>query len=69
MKVLQINTVCGVGSTGRIMLQIHNTLKEKGYESYVAYGRKPARNCEETIRVAKYFDPHHLTKDKIVVLI
>ncbi|AMW31976.1 glycosyltransferase [Fervidobacterium islandicum] len=56
MRVLQINSVCGVGSTGRIMLQVHNTLKEKGHESYLAYGRKPVRNCEEAIRIGNDLD-------------
>lgn len=51
MKVLQINSVCGIGSTGRIVVQIHKLLKEKGYESYVAYGRDNARDCDSAIRI------------------
>jgi glycosyltransferase involved in cell wall biosynthesis len=38
MRILQINSVYGVGSTGRIVKDISELLIEKGYESYVAYG-------------------------------
>ena len=38
MKVLQINTTYGLGSTGRIVSGIDNILQEKGIESYVGYG-------------------------------
>lgn len=30
MKVFQINTVCGVGSTGRIATDLYHVLKRKG---------------------------------------
>ena len=56
MKVLQINSVCGIGSTGRIVVQIHKLLKEKGYKSYVAYGRDYARDCDSTVRIGNKFD-------------
>lgn len=38
MKVLQINTTYGLGSTGRIVSGIDNLLQSKGIESYVGYG-------------------------------
>ena len=38
MKVLQINVVCGQGSTGRIAVDIANMLKSKGDKAYIAYG-------------------------------
>jgi glycosyltransferase involved in cell wall biosynthesis len=56
VKVLQINSVCGIGSTGRIVVQIHKLLKEKGYKSYVAYGRDYARDCDSTVRIGNKFD-------------
>lgn len=37
MKVLQINAVYGVGSTGVIVRDIHEMCMKKGIESYVAY--------------------------------
>lgn len=51
MKVLQINSVCGRGSTGRIVLDIHNALIGQGHKSLVAYGREPAIGCENAIRI------------------
>ncbi len=38
MRVLQINTVCGRGSTGIIVTEIADLLKKTGHEAYVAYG-------------------------------
>ena len=38
MRVLQINTTYGLGSTGRIVAGIDNLLKNNGIESYVGYG-------------------------------
>lgn len=55
MKMLQINTVCGVGSVGRIVRQIHEALREKGHESYIAYGRKPL-GCDGAIRIGEDLD-------------
>lgn len=56
MKVIQINSVCGVGSTGRIALDIHNALIEQGHESFIAYGREPAKGCDKAIRIGSDFD-------------
>ena len=39
MKVLQINSVYAVGSTGRIVLDLHRFYAVKGIDSYVIYGR------------------------------
>lgn len=39
MKILQVNCVYKVGSTGKIMADIHNGLQKSGYESVVVYGR------------------------------
>lgn len=38
MKVLQINSVCGTGSTGRIAVQISDYLNDRGVENYIAHG-------------------------------
>lgn len=56
MRVLQINTVCGTGSTGRIATDIDRMLKEKGQESYVAYGRNIAKNCDTSIKIGNIMD-------------
>ena len=41
MKVLQINAVYGVGSTGIIVEDIHKLSLSKGIESFVAYSTSP----------------------------
>ena len=41
MRVLQINTVCKSGSTGKIAYDIHTSLLEDGHESAICYGRGP----------------------------
>lgn len=56
MKVLQINSVCGIGSTGRIVLDIHQILNERGYNSYIAYGRRKSKDCKNTIRIGNNLD-------------
>lgn len=42
MNVLQINSVCGVGSTGRIAVELQALLEREGEESWIAYGRGEA---------------------------
>lgn len=39
MKVLFVNVVCGVASTGRICVNQAKELEKKGYECVIAYGR------------------------------
>ena len=56
MKVLQINTVCGTGSTGRIPTDIHRILIDEGHESYIAYGRGLPKNCNNAIRIGSKVD-------------
>ncbi|MED3644659.1 glycosyltransferase [Caldifermentibacillus hisashii] len=66
MKVLQINSVCGVGSTGRIVTDIHAILKRQGHESIVAFGRGEAINCDNTLRIGKKIDNYtHVIKTRI----
>lgn len=42
MRVLQINTVCGNGSVGRITVDISHALEKTGDECLIAYGRRTA---------------------------
>lgn len=42
LKVLQINTVCGTGSVGRITADIYHMLEKNGDECLIAYGRQKA---------------------------
>lgn len=40
MKIVQINTTCGVGSTGKICVGISQILVEKNIENYILYSSK-----------------------------
>ena len=40
MKVLQINTVCGTGSTGRIATDIHKMLIEQDMKALLHMGEE-----------------------------
>ncbi len=40
MKVLMINSVCSIRSTGRICTDIANKLEQEGHECKIAYGRE-----------------------------
>lgn len=37
MKVVQINSVCGIGSTGGITIQLSRAMTENGIENYILY--------------------------------
>lgn len=52
MKVLQINCVYNFGSTGKIVYDIHNALKNKGIESVVCYGRGATVKEENVYKVS-----------------
>lgn len=53
MKVFQINSVCGVKSTGRIATDIYNILLQQGHECKIAYGRENPQNvaAEDAIKI------------------
>jgi putative colanic acid biosynthesis glycosyltransferase len=51
MRILLINSVCGVGSTGRIVTDIHHELIADGHSSLIAYGRNEAKNCDTVYRI------------------
>ena len=38
MKIVQINSVCGQGSTGRIAVDIAIEVERRGHVCYIAYG-------------------------------
>lgn len=51
MRVLQINSVSGYGSTGRIIEEIGEKIREAGGESYIIYGRKTGREGADAVRI------------------
>lgn len=67
MKVLQINSVCGVGSTGRIATDIHEVLTNEDYESYIAYGRAIFKDFNNAIKIGNKMDIYtHVAKTRIL---
>ncbi len=56
MKILQINSVCGYGSTGKICTDIYDLLVEQGHDCCIAYGRNEAPKGYKTIKIGNKFD-------------
>jgi len=66
MKVLQINSVCGIGSTGRIATDLYRVLEEQGHECVIAYGRGTAPEGIKTIKIGTDLDNYiHVAKTRI----
>ncbi|MGL5704675.1 MAG: glycosyltransferase [Tannerellaceae bacterium] len=55
MRVLQINTVCGHGSTGRITLDIAKELEARGDECFIAYGQG-STDYNKSFKIGSYFE-------------
>ena len=59
MKVLQINTFCGIGSTGRIATDISEILQKEGNDSIIAYGIGENPNSKvKTIKIGTKLEVH-----------
>ena len=59
MKVLFINSVCGIGSTGRICTDLAQKLEAEGNEVKIAYGRSgtvPEKFKKYAVRIGTDFD-------------
>ncbi|MDU1414423.1 MAG: glycosyltransferase [Clostridium sp.] len=66
MKVLQINSVCGTGSTGRIAVDLYKTLVENGHESMIAFGRNTALGNVNNVKIGSNVDNYiHVAKTRI----
>ncbi|MBM6837590.1 glycosyltransferase, partial [Clostridium saudiense] len=66
MKILQINSVCGVGSTGRIVTDLYKVIEEQGHECVIAYGRGTAPEGFKTIKIGTNFDNYmHVAKTRL----
>lgn len=57
MKYLFINSVAGIGSTGRIVAETCRSLQQQGHQCVIAYGRDKA-NCDdiETVCIGSPLD-------------
>ena len=66
MKILQINSVCGVGSTGRIATDLYKVLEDQGHECKIAYGRGTAPEGIDSIKVGSNLDNYiHVFKTRV----
>jgi glycosyltransferase involved in cell wall biosynthesis len=66
VKVLQINSVCGIGSTGRIVTDLYKVIEEHGHRCCVSYGRGFSPNTVNSIRVGTEFDVYsHVLYNRI----
>ncbi|MBU3104462.1 glycosyltransferase [Clostridium gasigenes] len=66
MKILQINSVCGVGSTGRIATELYKVLEEQGHECIIGYGRGTAPDGIKSIKIGSDLDNYmHVAKTRI----
>ena len=56
MKILQVNVVCGFGSTGRIVTDLYDILASKGHQCCIAYGRGSAPGKYQTYKIGNSVD-------------
>ena len=58
MKVLMINSVCGIRSTGRICTDLATALEEQGHQVKIAYGREtvPEQYQKYAVRIGSDLD-------------
>lgn len=58
MRILLINSVCGTGSTGKIIADIVDLLKKSGHEAKVLYGVGEARGVipQDAVKTANQWD-------------
>ena len=56
MKVVQINTECGRGSTGKIVVAISDLLSSKGIENYIFYSGNHKSDYKNGIQINSKFD-------------
>lgn len=66
MKVLQINSVCGIRSTGRITTDLYKVLEDAGHECVIGYGRLDAPKDINSIKIGSNLDNYvHVSKTRI----
>lgn len=66
MKILQINSVCGTGSTGRIACDLAAVLRGEGDECRIAFGRGSAPAGEDAFRIGNDADfARHLLRTRL----
>ena len=67
MKILQINSVCGIGSTGRIATDLYKVLEEQGHECLIAYGRGTAPEGINSYKIGTNLDNYlHVARTRLL---
>lgn len=56
MRILQINSVVSIGSTGRITRDLYDYFESKGHECVIAFGRGEAAPGYKTIKIGSKLD-------------
>ncbi len=56
MKIVQINTVCNTGSTGRIAADLYHIAEQAGHTSFFAYGRNSAPADIQSFKIGNTLD-------------
>lgn len=59
MRILQINSVCGRGSTGRIAVDIAKQVRAAGGECTIAWGRGDAIGYDDVLKIGSDLDQHY----------
>lgn len=65
--MLEVNSVCGIGSTGRIATGLHAALAAQGHQCTIAYGRADSVDCNQTIRIGDVLDNYlHVARTRLL---
>lgn len=56
MRVVQINTVCGTGSTGKIAVALYKLAESNNFTPYIAYGRGTAPDNINSYKIGNLLD-------------
>ena len=56
IKIVQINTVYGTGSTGKIMASLHKIAQKEGFDMYASYGRGNAASDIHEYKIGNHLD-------------
>ena len=56
MKIVQLNCVYKNGSTGKLVQNLHLSYLDKGYDSYVLYGRGKKEREKHVYKVSSEFE-------------
>lgn len=67
MNILQINSVYGFGSTGRIVKDLHNYFIDEGFDSSVIYGRGEVSDEVDVHLISNSFEMYtHILRTRIM---